>query len=117
MRRDTSSAPSLVRAGVSATIGTVYEPLVEGWPRPDIFCRAFVRSDGTGLTFIEAAYAATPYLSWQTVYIGDPLLTYTSSAGLQPSNLPALLAEASDDYLSPSHGAYLKNAAGLAVKL
>ncbi len=76
MRRVKSSVPALVHAGATATIGTVHEPLVEGWTRPDLFFRNYVRRDGTCLTFIESAYAATPYLSWQNVFVGDPLLRF-----------------------------------------
>jgi len=85
------AVPGLVHAGVSATIGTVFEPLVSGWPQPDIFVRNYVRADGHGLTFIEAAYSATPLLSWHTVFVGDPLLRYTpapASVGLAPTRMP-----------------------------
>ncbi len=91
LRLAQQAVPGLVRAGVSATIGTVFEPLVAGWPQPDVFAQQYVRADGQGLTFIEAAYSATPFLSWHTVFVGDPLLRYTPappSAGLAPTNIP-----------------------------
>ncbi len=90
LRLAQQAVPGLVHAGVSATIGTVFEPLVAGWPQPDIFARNYVRADGQGLSFIEAAYSATPFLSWHTVFVGDPLLRYTPppAVGLAPSNLP-----------------------------
>lgn len=77
LRRAQSAAAGLITAGTTATIGTVNEPLIGGWPRPDMFFKNYVRPKGTGLTFIESAYAATPFLSWQTVFIGDPLLRFT----------------------------------------
>jgi uncharacterized protein (TIGR03790 family) len=76
LRLAQQAVPGLVRAGVSATIGTVFEPLIAGWPQPDVFACNYVRADGQGLTFIEAAYSATPFLSWHTVFVGDPLLRY-----------------------------------------
>jgi uncharacterized protein (TIGR03790 family) len=76
MRRRESAVPALVADGVTATIGSVHEPLVQGWTLPDIFCINYFRQDGSGLTFIESAYAATRYLSWQQVFVGDPLLRY-----------------------------------------
>ena len=77
MRRPESAVPALVREGVTATIGTVFEPLVASWTLPDLFFKNYLRADGSGLTFIEAAYAATPVLSWQHVFVGDPLLRFT----------------------------------------
>ncbi|MCX7004328.1 MAG: TIGR03790 family protein [bacterium] len=91
LRLAQQAVPGLVHAGVSATIGTVFEPLVAGWPQPDIFAHNYVRADGHGFTFIEAAYSATPFLSWHTVFVGDPLLRYTPappSVGVAPANIP-----------------------------
>ncbi|MCX7848511.1 MAG: TIGR03790 family protein [bacterium] len=76
LRRPESAVPALIREGVCATIGTVFEPLVAGWTLPDLFFKNYVRPDGSGLSFIEAAYAATPVLSWQNVFLGDPLLSF-----------------------------------------
>jgi len=77
LRRTQSAAAGLIADGASATIATVNEPLIAGWSRPDIFFSNYVRPKGSGLTFIESAYAATPFLSWQTVFIGDPLMRFT----------------------------------------
>lgn len=74
LRRTLSAAAGLVHDGAAATLGTVYEPLIEGWARPDIFAAAYFAPNGKNLCFAEAAWAATPYLSWQNVVIGDPLL-------------------------------------------
>ena len=84
MRRTQSAVPGLVADGVSATIGSVHEPLVQGWTVPDVFCVNYFRRDGSGLTFIESAYAATPFLSWQMLFIGDPLLRYRPYSARQP---------------------------------
>jgi uncharacterized protein (TIGR03790 family) len=77
LRRKQSAAAGLITAGATATIGTVNEPLIGGWSRPDMFFKNYVKPKNTGLTFIESACAATPFLSWQTVFIGDPLLRFS----------------------------------------
>ncbi len=59
----------LVREGVTGVAGYVGEPYLDGTIRPDILFPAYVG----GLNLIEAFYAAMPYLSWQTVVVGDPL--------------------------------------------
>jgi len=61
-------APLLER-GAAATIGNVYEPYLTCTANLDIF-EERLRS---GLTFAEAAYASTQFLSWMTTFIGDPL--------------------------------------------
>src|SRR6185295_2908724 len=59
----------LIRAGVTGTAGHVAEPFLDATIRPDILFPAYV----TGANLAEAFYQATPYLSWQTIVIGDPL--------------------------------------------
>ena len=54
---------------VTGVAGYVGEPFLDGTIRPDILFPAYVG----GLNLIEAYYAAMPYLSWQTVVVGDPL--------------------------------------------
>ncbi len=101
LRRRLDAVAGLVHDGVAATLGTVYEPLIEGWARPDIFAAAYFAADGRGLTFAEAAWAATPYLSWQNIAVGDPLLratkpvpadsapaTYKPGKNLPPKEMP-----------------------------
>ncbi len=56
--------------GVTATLGPVGEPYVQGFPPPDLFFRFLV--DGY-LTLVECYYVSLPYLSWKMVLIGDPL--------------------------------------------
>ena len=59
----------LVARGAAATLGNVYEPLLLLTQRPDFFLEALERNWTLG----DAAYYATPALSWQEVVIGDPL--------------------------------------------
>ncbi|MDP2136823.1 MAG: TIGR03790 family protein [Candidatus Didemnitutus sp.] len=59
----------LVARGVAATFGNVFEPYLEFTLRPDLLLEQLAR----GATLGDAAYFATPVLSWQSVIIGDPL--------------------------------------------
>jgi uncharacterized protein (TIGR03790 family) len=59
----------LVHAGVTGTAGHVAEPFLDATIRPDLLFPAYVN----GANLAEAFYQAMPYLSWQTVVIGDPL--------------------------------------------
>ena len=61
----------LVSKGACAVLGNVYEPFLMGTTQLDIFHARLL----SGFSFAEAAYMATPWLSWQTVMIGDPLYT------------------------------------------
>ena len=60
----------MLEKGVAATIGPVYEPYVQGFPLPEIFFSYLI--DGY-MSLGEAYLVSLPYLSWQTVLIGDPL--------------------------------------------
>jgi uncharacterized protein (TIGR03790 family) len=59
----------LIREGVTGGAGHVAEPYLDGTTRPQILFPAYV----AGANLAEAFYQATPFLSWQTVVIGDPL--------------------------------------------
>jgi uncharacterized protein (TIGR03790 family) len=59
----------LVARGVAATFGNVFEPYLEFTIRPDDLLEQLA----AGATLGDAAYFATPVLSWQNVVIGDPL--------------------------------------------
>ena len=59
----------LVARGVTATSGNVFEPSLQLTLQPQVL----VRELAAGRTLGDAAYAAVPALSWQTVIIGDPL--------------------------------------------
>lgn len=59
----------LLEKGAVATLGNVYEPYLHLTPHLD----RFEQSLRSGATFAEAAYSATPALSWMTTFVGDPL--------------------------------------------
>jgi len=59
----------LIREGATGAAGSVAEPFLQGVPRPEILFPAYM----AGFNLAESFYLATPYLSWQTVVIGDPL--------------------------------------------
>jgi uncharacterized protein (TIGR03790 family) len=59
----------LIREGVTGAAGSVAEPFLQGAVRPDVLFPAYI----SGFNLVESFYLATPYLSWQTVVVGDPL--------------------------------------------
>lgn len=59
----------LVSRGIAATVGNVYEPYLELSHHPHLFLQAILQGKTTG----EAAYYALPALSWQAIFLGDPL--------------------------------------------
>ena len=62
------TGPLLAR-GAAAVLGNVYEPFLTLTTQLDLFnARLF-----EGYTFIEAAWMATPGVSWMNVMVGDPL--------------------------------------------
>lgn len=62
------TAPLLQR-GAAATLGNVWEPYLPLTCHLDVLNQRLL----AGFTFAEAAWAATPALSWMQVVIGDPL--------------------------------------------
>lgn len=60
---------ALLQRGAAVTTGNVYEPLLAGCIRFDIFYDRLLK----GYTVAEASVMATPWLSWQGVVLGDPL--------------------------------------------
>lgn len=60
----------LVRQGVTGAAGHVAEPFLDATIRPDILFPAYL----SGFNLAESFYLALPYLGWQTVVIGDPLV-------------------------------------------
>jgi uncharacterized protein (TIGR03790 family) len=60
----------LLDKGVTATMGCVAEPYLEGTPDILAFLARFIFF---GFSFGEAAYASQGSLSWQTTVVGDPL--------------------------------------------
>jgi len=67
--RDRGWVGPLVRRGVAATVGNVYEPYLEGTHRPQLFLRVLLE----GGTLGRAALVSNRFLSWQTIVVGDPL--------------------------------------------
>jgi uncharacterized protein (TIGR03790 family) len=62
-------AAPLLKRGVAATLGNVYEPSLQFTHHLD----RFIASLKSGDTFAEAAYRSIVGLSWQGVALGDPL--------------------------------------------
>lgn len=61
----------LLKWGATATYGTVYEPLTVGFPYENIFWDRLAK----GWSFGQAGQVANQLLSWQAVFVGDPLYT------------------------------------------
>jgi uncharacterized protein (TIGR03790 family) len=66
-----SLAGDLIRAGITGVAGHVAEPYLDATIRPEILFPAYA----SGFNLAESFYLAMPYLSWQTVVVGDPLCT------------------------------------------
>src|SRR5205823_7547716 len=58
-----------IRDGITGTAGNVAEPYLDASTRPNVLFPAYL----AGANLAEAFYLAMPYLSWQTVVVGDPL--------------------------------------------
>lgn len=69
MRSKTAWTPALVARGVTATVGNVYEPYLGMTHLPHYFLEALAAGETAG----AAAAYAIPVLSWQGVFVGDPL--------------------------------------------
>jgi len=61
--------PSMLKNGITATIGSVAEPFLRAFPEP----RNFFNQLLNGGTIVEAYYKTKPYNSWQIILIADPL--------------------------------------------
>ena len=59
----------LLGKGAAASMGSVFEPYLAMTPHIDLFFRRLL----DGRPFIEAGYNSDVALSWQTVFVGDPL--------------------------------------------
>ena len=68
----------LLSHGAAAALGNVYEPYLAMTVHLDLFARRLM----DGFTLAEAAWGATPVLSWMSVVVGDPLYRpYAKGAG------------------------------------
>lgn len=65
-----SLVADLVRLGVAGAAGHVSEPVLVGVPRPQVLLPRFAQGAAAG----EAFFRSLPFLGWQNVWIGDPLL-------------------------------------------
>lgn len=84
-----SLAGDLIREGVTGIAAYVAEPFLEATVRPNILFPAYL----SGFNLIESYYLAMPYLSWQTVVVGDPLCA--------PFRKSSLSAEQADPGIDP----------------
>ena len=60
---------SMLRDGVTATIGPVAEPYLHSFAEPNVFFKQLFR----GASLAEAYYRTKPFNSWQMMLIGDPM--------------------------------------------
>lgn len=61
---------SMLKDGITATLGPVNEPYLQAFPIPEFFFGYLVEGN---LTLVECYMLSLPYLSWQMVLYGDPL--------------------------------------------
>ena len=67
----------LIRAEATGGAGHVAEPYLDATIRPQVLFPAYL----AGFNLAEADHLAMPYLSWQTVVIGDPLRAVSPERG------------------------------------
>jgi len=84
-----SLAGDLIREGVTGIAAYVAEPFLQATVRPNILFPAYF----SGFNLIESYYLAMPYLSWQTIVVGDPLCA--------PFRTAPLSAEKTDPEIDP----------------
>ncbi len=68
-RPDQAWCGPLLARGACATLGNVWEPFLTLTTSYDLFTVRLME----GYTFVEAAWMATPGLSWMNTFVGDPL--------------------------------------------
>jgi uncharacterized protein (TIGR03790 family) len=66
-----SLSADLIHEGATGVSGNVYEPFLTGCARPDLVLPAYFE----GRNLAESFYLGLPFLSWQGVVLGDPLLS------------------------------------------
>ncbi len=66
-----SMSADYIAEGATGASGHVYEPYLNGNPRPDLIFPAYF----SGRNLAESYYLGLPMLSWQNVVLGDPLCT------------------------------------------
>jgi uncharacterized protein (TIGR03790 family) len=80
-----SLSGDLIREGVTGVAGHVAEPYLDATIRPNILFPAYL----SGFNLAEAFYLAMPFVSWQTVVVGDPLCAPFPRKAPQPSDIDA----------------------------
>jgi uncharacterized protein (TIGR03790 family) len=80
-----SLSGDLIREGVTGVAGHVAEPFLDATVRPNILFPAYL----SGFNLAEAFYLAMPFVSWQTMVVGDPLCAPFPRKVLQPSEIDA----------------------------
>jgi uncharacterized protein (TIGR03790 family) len=78
-----SLAGDLIHDGITGVAAHVAEPYLDATIRPNILFSAYL----SGFNLIESYYMAMPYLSWQTVVVGDPLCAPFRTASLAPQEI------------------------------
>lgn len=73
----------LIRDGVTGVAGHVAEPYLDATIRPQILFPVYLQ----GFNLAESFYMAMPYLSWQTIVIGDPLCSPFARAPLSTEQI------------------------------
>jgi uncharacterized protein (TIGR03790 family) len=66
-----SLTADFLQEGASAATGHVWEPYLMATPHPDLLLPAYA----SGRTLAESFYLSIPYLSWQNIVAGDPLMS------------------------------------------
>lgn len=103
-----SLAADLIHDGITGVSAHVDEPYLDATIRPQILFPAYL----SGFTLAESFYLAMPFLSWQTIIVGDPLAAPFQSRALadaeihqgvdDATGLPALFAARRLDLLARS---------------
>jgi hypothetical protein len=78
----------LVAERVTGAVGFAYEPYLQSTARHDILFAAY----RAGLSAVESFYRALLHLSWQSVVVGDPLVSpFGPPAGVGEAPPPGML--------------------------
>jgi uncharacterized protein (TIGR03790 family) len=78
-----SLAGDLIRDGITGVAAHVAEPYLDATIRPQVLFPAYL----AGFNLAEAFYLGMPFLSWQTVVIGDPLCAPFPRKTLAPDEI------------------------------
>jgi uncharacterized protein (TIGR03790 family) len=82
-----SLAGDLIRDGITGVAAHVSEPFLDATIRPQVLFPAYL----SGFNLAESFYLAMPFLSWQTIVIGDPLCAPFPSAQPLATEVPKAL--------------------------